>query len=90
MNYHDSTYTYAGTPKSTTITGTLPTGTAVAYDNNTGTNAGVYAATAWIDGGVNYYNDTLNAILTINKIAITGITFLPKTYTYDGTTKERY
>ncbi|MDE6059068.1 MAG: MBG domain-containing protein, partial [Clostridia bacterium] len=54
----------------------------VSYTNNKGTNAGTYNATATLSGA-NYVTKTLNAVLTINKAEITGITFEDKTVTYD-------
>ncbi len=81
--FPDKTVTYDGTEHALAITGTLPDGTSVSYENEKGTNAGTYAATVTVSKE-GYTTLSLNATLTINKADFTGITFQGKTVTYDG------
>ena len=46
VKFEDASYTYDGSEKTLTISGTLPTGVTVAYGNNKLTNAGSVTATA--------------------------------------------
>ena len=46
VKFEDASYTYDGNEKTLTISGTLPTGVIVAYENNKLTNAGSVTATA--------------------------------------------
>ncbi len=86
--FNGATYTYDGTEKSLAITGNLPDGVTVAYENNNQTNAGEHTVTAKFT-----VNDNYNAIpdkaatLVIQKAGIQGISFAGATYTYDGTKK---
>ncbi|MDD4276239.1 MAG: hypothetical protein PHO33_04610 [Clostridia bacterium] len=80
------TSNYDGTEKSITINGDLPEGANILYSNNVSTNAGTHNATATISLA-NYNTLILNAVLTINKIDITDITFSDGTFTYDGNEK---
>ncbi|KAI9550166.1 hypothetical protein GHT06_003538 [Daphnia sinensis] len=86
ITFADGTFVYDGTAKSLAITGTLPTGTSVAYSNNTRTDVGTQEVTATITGS-NYDDLVLKADLTITKATITGITFSDGTFVYDGTAK---
>ena len=81
--FPDKTVTYDGTEHVLAITGTLPDGASVSYENEKGTNAGTYAATVTVSKE-GYTTLSLNATLTINKADFTGITFQGKTLTYDG------
>ncbi|WP_313103231.1 MBG domain-containing protein, partial [Empedobacter sp.] len=67
ITFNDDNFTYDGTAKSLAIVGSLPKGTTVNYVNNDQSQAGIYTVTANIIGGNNYENQTLKAILTINK-----------------------
>ena len=70
VEFEDASYTYDGSEKTLTISGTLPTGVTVAYENNKLTNAGSVAATAkfTIADSDNYYAiDDMSATLTITK-----------------------
>ena len=89
ISLEDKTYTYDGKVKSLTITGKLPEGVTVTYENNENINAGTYEVTAILKG--NGYNTlTLKATLTITKASydMSGITFEDKTVTYDGNEHE--
>src|SRR5690606_27333348 len=79
-------FVYDGTAKSLAITGTVPTGTTVAYTNNNRTNVGTQEVTATISGS-NYSKQLFTADLTITPATITGITFEDDTFVYDGTAK---
>ncbi|MDE7158363.1 MAG: MBG domain-containing protein, partial [Clostridiales bacterium] len=83
ITFTGDTLDYDGNEHEITITGTLPQGASVSYTSNKGTNAGTYNATATLSGA-NYVTKTLNAVLTINKLTFTGITFSGDTYAYDG------
>jgi len=82
ITFADAAYTYDNTPKSLAVSGSLPTGTSVAYVNNGKTSAGPYTVTANISGGTNYNDKSLTATLTINKriLTIAGLTAQHKAY----------
>ncbi len=82
--FPDKTVTYDGTEHTLAVTGTLPSGTTVVYENEKGTNAGTYSAKVTLSKE-GYTTLSLTATLTINKADFTGITFPDKTVTYDGT-----
>ncbi len=84
ITFNDNSYAYDGTPHSLAITGTLPTGSSVAYLNNNQTNAGTYLVKATLTNP-NYNNLELTANLIINKATFTGITLSDNSFTYDGT-----
>lgn len=70
VSFSDVTYTYNGTEKTIVISGTLPAGVTVSYENNTLTNAGNITATAKFEGvDTENYNLIPNktAVLTIDK-----------------------
>lgn len=70
ISFSGKSYQYNGTKKEIIITGALPEGAKVEYNNNSGINAGTYNATAKIT--CEGYNDLmLNAILKINPADIT-------------------
>lgn len=84
VKFLNKEYTYDGTEKSISVTGTLPTGANIEYTNEKATNAGTYNATAKIT--CEGYNDlTLNATLKINpkNLTVSGLTAQNKKY--DGT-----
>ncbi len=91
LDYTGITFTgskvdYDGVEKTIVVSGELPAGTTVTYQNNKGTNAGKYEASAKLSNP-NYNDLTLYADLEIEKIAITGVTFSDETVTHDGTEK---
>lgn len=68
IKFESKTVPYTGDLKTITITGSLPDGITVSYDNNTGTDAGVYEATATFSGAKigNYSGvETMHATLYI-------------------------
>lgn len=70
ISFSGKSYQYNGTKKEIIITGALPEGAKVEYNNNSGINEGTYNATAKIT--CEGYNDLmLNAILKINPAEIT-------------------
>ncbi len=87
ISFAGETYTYDGTAKSLAITGTLPDGVSVSYENNDQINADTYTVTAKFT-----VNDNYNAIadktatLKINKATydMSGVTYTGTTATYDG------
>lgn len=85
ITFNNASYTYDGNEHSVTISGNLPTGVTVSYQNNKRTNAGSQEATATISGE-GYNTLVLHATLTINKAVFTGITFNDLTVQYDGKT----
>jgi hypothetical protein len=84
-----STYTYDGTAKSISITGSLPSGVTVTYTNNGKTNAGAYSVTAHFADSTGNYTvpDDMTASLVISKASyvMTGVSFDSASYVYDGT-----
>ena len=67
VTFEDATFTEDGAEHKIELTGSLPEGAAVTYENNVQKAPGTYTATAWIDGGVNYESFELTATLTITK-----------------------
>lgn len=86
LSFENKTFTYDGVQQELLVTGTLPEGASISYTNNKGINAGTYNATAKIICE-NYQDLTLTATLTIDKADITGVSFVDKTYTFDGNNK---
>ena len=67
VTFEDASFKADGQPHSIELTGELPQGATVAYENNTQTTPGIYKAKAMIDGGQNYQSLTLEATLTITE-----------------------
>lgn len=86
ISLNDAAFTYDGTEKTVEITGTLPEGVTVSYENNKAINAGTYNVTATLSGD-GYKTAVLTATLSINKAQITGISFPNGSYVYDGSEK---
>ena len=66
ITFSSAEFTYDGTEKTITVTGTLPEGVICSYENASGTDAGVYEAKATLSGE-GYNTKQLTATLTINK-----------------------
>ena len=79
-------FTYDGTAKSLSLSGTPPTGVSVSFSGNGQTAAGEHQVTATLSGD-NYNTLTLKATLTILPAEITGVTLDSASFTYDGTAK---
>lgn len=86
----NATYVYDGMQKSLAISGDLPAGTSVTYQNNGHVEVGVHTVIATISGGANYNDLVLTGTLKITKLGIDGISFDNATFTYDGTAKSIY
>ena len=85
LSFVDKTVVYNGQVQSIAITGTVPQGVEVTYDNNGKTNAGEYEVTAHFNGGTNYNNlPDMYATLTIARASVLDITFPDADVTYDG------
>ncbi len=88
--FTSSTYTYDGTEKSIYLTGgTLPEGVTVRYENNVGTDAGTYRATAYfsVPDEKNYVPlQPMSADLVIRQkfVNVEALGFASATYRYDG------
>ncbi|QVY64266.1 MBG domain-containing protein [Polaribacter sp. Q13] len=82
----DKSFVFDGNAKSILITESLPTGTTVSYANNAKTAVGVHEVVATISKA-NYQDLVLTANLTITKATLTGITFVDKSFVFDGTEK---
>lgn len=65
VELHDQTFAYDGKSHRLEVSGTLPEGTTVVYENNDKTEPGVYNVTAKVMGNNNYEILTLTAVLTI-------------------------
>lgn len=89
ITFEDANYDYDGTEKIAEISGELPVGVSVTYQNNKGIDAGRYTAKA-ILSGEGYQTLTLTATLTINKIDMTGLTFSDESVEYDANTHSVY
>ena len=76
ITFEDKSFDYDGKEHSLEITGTLPTGVSVTYENNKHVEPGSYEVTATFSGHKNYdIPDELKATLTINKAASEGLVF---------------
>ena len=88
IEFNDATYTYTGEAYSLAITGTLPNGVIVSYENNGKTDANTYEVIAKFSGDSTNYEliDDMTATLTINKATydMSGISFNDLTIPYDG------
>ena len=86
ISFNSASYTYDGLEKELKITGELPTGVEVVYENNKLRNAGRVEAIAYFKHNNPNYNDipSKTATLTISKASIEGISFSGDTVTYDG------
>lgn len=85
VEFNDVSYVYDGNEHSVLVSGKIPTGVTVQYQNNKRTEAGSQQATATLSGPG--YNDlVLHATLTVNKATFTGITFEDSSVLYDGET----
>ena len=88
ITFDNQTYTYDGSSHSLAISGTLPTGVTVSYENNDKTTVGTYVVTAEFSGDTTNYEliSDMTATLQITKATydMSGITFDNQTYTYDG------
>lgn len=85
ITFSDASFDYDGTEKSIAISGTLPSGVSVSYENEKATNAGTYKSKATLVGE-GYNTLVLEADLVINKIAFTGLTLTGSECDYDGET----
>lgn len=85
VTFEDQTFTYDGKEHSISVTGDVPDGVTVAYENNSAVNAGTYEAKAVLSGE-GYVTLTLDATLTIEKATLdaSAFTFKDDTVTYDG------
>ena len=91
VKFENTSYTYDGTEKTILISGNLPEGVTVVYENNKLTNAGEIIATAKFSGDENHEAiSSMSATLTIDKanFDMSGIKFEDAAYTYDGLEKE--
>ena len=89
VSFQDNTFTYNGSSHSLAVSGVLPDGVQVAYENNAQTTVGEYEVTATFTGDKNYNTiENKTATLTINKATydMSGISFSNNTFTYDGKT----
>ena len=82
ITFENKEVSYDGSPHSLEITGTLPEGVTVTYENNNKVDAGTYEVVAKFEG-----DEKMTATLTILKAEydMTGIQFNNKIITYDGT-----
>ncbi|PRY84331.1 choice-of-anchor Q domain-containing protein, partial [Mongoliibacter ruber] len=86
ISFENRSFIFDGTEKTLEITGTLPDGASVSYQNNTRTNAGSQDATATISGS-NFNTLELSAVLEITPATIIGISFENRSFEFDGTEK---
>lgn len=86
ISFADKTIVYDGNEHELTITGELPEGVSVSYENNKRTNVGQVEARAIFTHNNSNYNEipSLTATLTITKMDIENINFDSKTVVYDG------
>ena len=90
VSFTNKSAVYDGEEKEIEITGTLPSGVSVSYENNTLINAGSITATAIFTGDYSNYNliENMTATLTIEKAEYnTSIYVENKTVAYDSTSQ---
>ncbi|MBR3863580.1 MAG: hypothetical protein IKJ19_00480 [Clostridia bacterium] len=88
VTFESASYYYDGAEKQILLNGELPEGVTVVYNNNKGTEVGVYNAIATLSGE-GYESLELNATLEIKALkVISGITFEGASYYYDGAEKQ--
>jgi hypothetical protein len=86
VTFNSDSFVFDETAKVLSITGTLPSGTNVAYSNNSRTDVGTQEVTATISGS-NYTTLVLKADLSITPATITAVTFNSDSFVFDETTK---
>ena len=87
VTFGDVTVNYDGNAHSLAISGNLPAGVTVTYENNDQVNAGIHTVVAKFTGDANYNAiPDMTATLTIEKLTydMSGVTFGDVTVTYDG------
>ena len=89
VDFEDKTVVYNGEVQRIEISGTLPQGVTVTYENNDKTDVGTYEVIAKFTGDSNNYEAIadMTATLTIIESEFEGVTFEDATYTYDGREK---
>ncbi|MBQ2941319.1 MAG: InlB B-repeat-containing protein [Clostridia bacterium] len=85
ITFEDASYTYDGTEKEILVSGTLPEGAEVSYENNKATKAGTYEAKATVTAP-GYEDLELDATLEIKSVELEIEGFGAENKTYDGTT----
>ncbi|MBQ2942390.1 MAG: InlB B-repeat-containing protein [Clostridia bacterium] len=76
-----ATYTYDGSEKEILVTGTLPEGAEVNYEDNKGTDAGTYKAKAIVTKkGYNTLNLSADLVIKPVMLEIKGMSVMDKTY----------
>lgn len=91
ITFLDKTLVYDGFEHTLQIDGILPEGVSVIYSKNSLINAGRLVVTATFIGNPNYEDiPSMQAVLTIEKIVITGITFPNGSFLYDGQSHSIY
>jgi hypothetical protein len=94
VTFEDKTVTYNKNTHSLAISGTLPDGVTVSYENNGQVNADIYNVIAKFECDSANYNAISNmyATLTINKATydMSNVVFNDKTVTYDGQSHSIY
>lgn len=85
ITFEDETYDYDGLEHVLEVRGILPEGIVVRYTANRLTNAGSLIVTAIFAGDKNHEEIPYKtAVLTINKISISGLSFKDQQFAYDG------
>ncbi|MCR5461827.1 MAG: InlB B-repeat-containing protein [bacterium] len=91
VEFNDNTVTYNGEIQRLEITGTLPEGVTVVYENNNNKNVGTYTVTAIFSGDLINHNkiESITAILTIEKANydLSNISFEDTSKVYNGLTQ---
>src|SRR3546814_10170316 len=86
VTFDDASFVFDGTAKSLAVTGTLPTGTSVAYTDNSRTDVGTQEVTATITGS-HFTTLVLKADLPVTPANVTGVTFDDASFVFDRTAK---
>ena len=87
LAFPDRIYTYDGTTKGVTVSGTLPEGITVEYEGNTAVDVGTYTVTAkFYQNGTYVEGEDRTATVTIKPATydISGFSFTSKSFSYCG------
>lgn len=91
VTFDNGSFVYDGQAKSLAVSGKLPAGVTVSYENNRPINAGNYTVTAHFSGDSEHYEaiPDMTAQVTIAKANydMSAVDFGSQSFTYDGTAK---
>lgn len=88
ITFNNKLIEWDGNEHAILIEGELPMNASVVYVNNTGTEEGIYEATAQVVGSLNYEDsEVMKATLEITKKTVINVTINNTAFVYDGSAK---